>query len=66
MPWIKIIFLCCFPKSLFPQCIFDHWQIMPGDPMEGGSKPYEIVKDIKKRKGLKPGPPNVDNYLFKM
>jgi len=50
----------------FPQCIFDHWQIMPGDPMEGGSKPYEIVEDIKKRKGLKPGPPNVDNYLDKM
>ena len=44
----------------FPQCIFDHWQIMPGDPMESGSKPYEIVEDIKKRKGLKPGPPNVD------
>ena len=31
----------------FPQCIFDHWQFMPGDPMEGGSKPYEIVEDIK-------------------
>ncbi len=18
----------------FPQCVFDHWQIMPGDPLE--------------------------------
>jgi len=50
----------------FPQCIFDHWQIMPGDPMESGSKPSDIVEDIKKRKGLKPGPPSVDNYLDKM
>jgi len=50
----------------FPQCIFDHWQIMPGDPMESGSKPSEIVEEIKKRKGLKPGPPSVDNYLDKM
>uniref|UniRef100_A0A672S296 Elongation factor EFG domain-containing protein n=1 Tax=Sinocyclocheilus grahami TaxID=75366 RepID=A0A672S296_SINGR len=23
----------------FPQCMFDHWQILPGDPMEVKSKP---------------------------
>jgi len=27
----------------FPQCVFDHWQIFPGDPCEAGSKPYVVV-----------------------
>jgi len=50
----------------FPQCVFDHWQVMPGDPMDAGTKPHEVVEDCKKRKGLKPGPPDVNNYLDKM
>ena len=28
----------------FPQCVFDHWQILPGDPMELGSRPYQVVQ----------------------
>jgi len=27
----------------FPQCVFDHWQIFPGDPCETGSKPFTVV-----------------------
>jgi len=50
----------------FPQCVFDHWQVLPGDPMSEGTKPYQIVEDCKKRKGLKPGIPSLDNYLDKM
>merc|ERR1712134_211704 len=50
----------------FPQCIFDHWQVMPGDPMQEGSKPYQIVEDCKARKGLKPGIPDLNNYLDKL
>jgi len=50
----------------FPQCIFDHWQVMPGDPLTSGTKPNEIVEDTRKRKGLKPGPPVLENYLDKM
>merc|ERR1719466_214692 len=50
----------------FPQCVFDHWQIMPGDPMEEGSKTNVIVEDTKKRKGLKPGNPDLANYLDKL
>merc|ERR1719446_158578 len=34
----------------FPQCVFDHWQIMQGDPLDGSSKPNEVVEDCKKRK----------------
>lgn len=28
----------------FPQCVFDHWQILSGDPMEPASRPYQIVQ----------------------
>merc|ERR1712234_43178 len=50
----------------FPQCVFDHWQILPGDPMQEGPKPYQIVEDCKARKGLKPGIPDLNNYLDKL
>lgn len=30
----------------FPQCVFDHWQILPGDPMEPNSRPYQVVQVI--------------------
>ena len=34
----------------YPKCVFDHWQIMPGDPitvdpMQKDTKTYQIVKD---------------------
>ncbi|KAG7262726.1 hypothetical protein CRUP_006551, partial [Coryphaenoides rupestris] len=49
----------------FPQCVFDHWQILPGDPMDATSKPCQIVTDIRKRKGIKEGIPALDNFLDK-
>lgn len=50
----------------FPQCVFDHWQIFPGDPSEPASKPYQIVQDTRKRKGLKEGLPDLAQYYDKM
>merc|ERR1711874_375867 len=52
----------------FPQCVFDHWQIMPGDPLDAAanSKPYQIIMDTKKRKGLKEAMPDLANYLDKL
>jgi len=52
----------------FPQCVFDHWQDMPGDPLnvESNSKPFVIVQDTRKRKGLKEGVPDLANYLDKL
>ncbi|XP_055328555.1 eukaryotic translation elongation factor 2-like [Paramacrobiotus metropolitanus] len=50
----------------FPQCVFDHWQILPGDPMDGKSKPAEVVAVTRKRKGLKEGVPDLSNYLDKL
>jgi hypothetical protein len=37
----------------FPQSVFDHWEIMSGDPLEKGSKMEDLVKGVRTRKGLK-------------
>lgn len=50
----------------FPQCVFDHWQILPGDPFEPTSKPASIITETRKRKGIKEGIPPLDNYLDKL
>lgn len=50
----------------FPQCVFDHWQILPGSPFEPSSKPAQVVADTRKRKGLKEGIPPLDSYLDKL
>ena len=69
--------LCLFPGftadlrsntggQAFPQCVFDHWQILPGDPCDPASKPGIVVTETRKRKGLKEGIPALDNYLDKL
>jgi elongation factor 2 len=50
----------------FPQCVFDHWQVLTHDPFEPSSKAAVIVADTRKRKGLKEGIPALDNYLDKL
>jgi len=50
----------------FPQSVFDHWQILPGDPFDDKSRPYQIIQDARKRKGLKEGLPKLDDYLDKL
>jgi len=50
----------------FPQCVFDHWQILPGDPLDGKSRPWTIIMETRKRKGLKISVPELDSYLDKM
>ncbi|MGH0179718.1 UNVERIFIED_CONTAM: hypothetical protein FKN15_002089 [Acipenser sinensis] len=50
----------------FPQCIFNHWQILPGDPFDPKSRPYQVVAETRKRKGLKEGIPALDNFLDKL
>ncbi|ORX93479.1 P-loop containing nucleoside triphosphate hydrolase protein [Basidiobolus meristosporus CBS 931.73] len=50
----------------FPQCVFDHWQLMNGSPIEAGSKVAEIVKNIRKRKGLAEEIPPLDRFLDKL
>lgn len=50
----------------FPQCVFDHWQQVPGDPLTPGSKPNEMVMATRKRKGLQEGIPPLDRFLDKL
>lgn len=46
----------------FPQCVFDHWDVMGADPMQAGSQTHQIVLDIRKRKGIKPEPAPLGEY----
>ena len=50
----------------FPQCVFSHWDEMNGDPLELASKANLVVEAIRKRKGLKPGIPPLENYIDKL
>jgi len=50
----------------FPQCVFDHWEVMPADPMQAGSQAAQIVLDIRKRKGIKPEPAPLGEYEDKL
>lgn len=50
----------------FPQCVFDHWQEYPGDPLDPKSQANSLVLKVRQRKGLKPGIPTLDNFLDKL
>jgi len=49
----------------FPQCVFDHWQVIQGDLLVPG-KPQEIVLATRKRKGLALEIPPLDRFLDKL
>jgi elongation factor 2 len=50
----------------FPQCVFDHWEELGGDPLEAGSMANKVALGIRARKGLKPEIPGLDNFLDKL
>jgi len=50
----------------FPQCVFDHWELLPGNPCEAGSKSNALVETIRKRKGLPPGVPPLEKFIDKL
>jgi len=50
----------------FPQCVFDHWQLLPGDVTEPNSKPAQVVAHTRKRKGLNEGVPPLDRFFDKL
>lgn len=50
----------------FPQCVFDHWEVVSGSVSDTNSKVANIVKQIRQRKGLKEGVPGLDNFLDKL
>jgi len=52
----------------FPQCVFDHWEVVKGSPFEEGSKSRELVLTIRKRKQLSPSDdlPPLDRFYDKL
>ena len=50
----------------FPQCVFDHWQLMQGSPLDPKAKLYEIVRAIRVRKGLQEDVPPLDRFIDKL
>lgn len=50
----------------FPQCVFDHWQLMQGSALEKGGKINAIVTGVRKRKGLNEEIPPLDRFLDRL
>jgi len=50
----------------FPQCVFDHWEELGGDPVDPKTRAGEICTATRKRKGLKEVIPDLSNYLDKL
>lgn len=50
----------------FPQMVFDHWEQVPGDPLDPTTKAGQFVKQTRIRKGLPPDVPSLDKYLDKL
>lgn len=50
----------------FPQCVFDHWSVMTGDPLDSTSDVGGIVKGIRQRKGLKEVVPDIGNFYDRL
>jgi len=49
----------------FPQCVFDHWEVMQGSPLQEG-KMQDLVLACRKRKNLKVELPKLVDYLDKL
>ncbi|KAL2917375.1 translation elongation factor 2 [Polyrhizophydium stewartii] len=49
----------------FPQCVFDHWQLLNGSPLEPG-KVKDIITAVRKRKGLAEEIPPFDRFYDKL
>jgi len=50
----------------FPQCVFDHWEVVTGNVTEPNTKVAQLIKATRARKGLKEGIPALDNFLDKL
>jgi len=46
--------------------VFDHWETLTQDPQDTSTKVFLVVDGIRKRKGLKPGIPALDNFLDRL
>jgi len=46
--------------------VFHHWQILPGNPFEDGTKTAAVISETRKRKGLSDAIPSLDKYLDRL
>ena len=52
--------------EVFPQCVFDHWQVLSGDPRDETTECGAVVMAIRRRKGLNVRIPALENFLDKL
>lgn len=50
----------------FPNCLFDHWDMINGDVKNQNTTLYKLVLSIRKRKGLKEVIPEATDYIDKL
>jgi elongation factor 2 len=50
----------------FPQCVMDHWQLVPGDPLVPGTLANTIMMQVRARKNLAGAPKPAEAYLDKL
>ena len=50
----------------FPQCVFDHWDMLGSDPYDANSQAGKLVLDIRKRKGTREFIPPLNEYEDKL
>jgi len=50
----------------FPQCVFDHWEVVNSDPYKEDTVSHNIIKAIRQRKGLKDVFPTADQFIDRM
>jgi len=50
----------------FPQMVFDHWEIMSGNPMDPNEKSGDVVHGIRVRKGMQPNVQPAEYYIDKL
>lgn len=48
----------------FPSLVFDHWELVSGDPLAKTDNPAkQIIAEVRKRKGMKPEIPTLDEFF---
>lgn len=50
----------------FPQCVFDHYQVISGDPTDLGNMAGKLVNGVRIRKGLTPDVPHLDRFYDRL
>jgi len=50
----------------FPQCVFDHWEVLPSSPLDENTQCQKLVHEIRLRKGLTEAIPPLDRFYDKL